>query len=135
MISGGTGEIGVFGSRLEILNVGDGDTKLSFDPKNPAERERAAKIVGEMLRMGFAVMVEVDVKGEKLFRRVHDFDPETCEYIIFGGPDEQSSETASAAPAEADAPKPKKPKRGRPSGQRYAATNVRAIGVSRSAGG
>jgi hypothetical protein len=43
---------------LSILNVGHGDTKLTFDKDKPEERERAALIVGEMLRKGFAILVE-----------------------------------------------------------------------------
>ena len=37
------GEIG-------ILNVGAGDTKLTFDKNNPAERIRSARIVAEYHR-------------------------------------------------------------------------------------
>lgn len=45
--------IGVVG----ILNVGCGDTKLSFDPTNQAECIRAARIVTDMIRRGYALMV------------------------------------------------------------------------------
>ena len=62
-----------------ILNVGAGDTKLSFDPKNPAERIRAARIVRDMLRRGYALLVEV-APGE--YQRATDFDEARCEYII-----------------------------------------------------
>lgn len=65
-----------------ILNVGDGDTKLSFDPKNPAERIRAARIVRDMIRRGYALLVEVEVDGEKSFTRATDFNEDVCEYII-----------------------------------------------------
>lgn len=134
-IIGDVGEIGLFGN-LQILNVADGDTKLSFDPKNPAERARAAKIVKDMLRAGFAVMIEVDVNGEKLFRRVHDFDEATCEYIIFGGPDEQGTEETAGSAATPE-PEPKKPRRGRPAkpAVHIPASSTRAVGIARSAGG
>lgn len=65
-----------------ILNVGDGDTKLSFDPKNPAERIRAARIVRDMIRRGYALLVEVEVDGEKRFTRATDFNEDVCEYVI-----------------------------------------------------
>jgi hypothetical protein len=71
-----SGEVG-------ILNVGAGDTKLSFDPKNPAERIRAARIVKDMIRRGYALLIEVDDgNGGKVTRRATDFDENTCEYII-----------------------------------------------------
>ena len=34
---------------VAVLNVGAGDLKLSFDPKNPAELKKAAGIVKDML--------------------------------------------------------------------------------------
>ena len=69
------GEIGV-------LNVGAGDTKLSFDPKNPADCIRAARIVKDMIRRGYALLIEIEENGEKINRRVHDFDETKFEYII-----------------------------------------------------
>lgn len=65
-----------------ILNVGSGDTKLSFDPKNPAERIRAARIVRDMLRRGYALLVEVERDGVKRFERATDFLEDSCEYVI-----------------------------------------------------
>jgi hypothetical protein len=65
-----------------ILNVGAGDTKLSFDKNNPAERIRAARVVKDMLRRGYALLVEVDTPSGKKFTRALDFDEAVCEYII-----------------------------------------------------
>lgn len=113
-----------------ILNVGAGDTKLTFDRKNPKERERAAKIVTDMLKRGYALLIEVRQKnGEALYRRATGFDPKTCEYIIAGGPDETIDIGAGSAPA---AP-PKR--RGRPPKVRVKAESARAVAVSRTAGG
>lgn len=68
---------------LGVLNVGAGDTKLSFDKNNPQERIRAARIVAFMLKRGFALLIEVDDgKGGKTTKRVQSFDEEACEYII-----------------------------------------------------
>lgn len=67
---------------VSILNVGEGDTKLSFDKSNPAECIRAGRIVRDMLRRGYALLVEVDRDGEKKFQRVEEFDDEHGEYII-----------------------------------------------------
>ena len=71
-------------SEVGILNVGCGDTKLSFDPSNPAECARAARIVTDMLKHGYALLVAAgkNSKGEDIYRRVHKFKPKTYEYII-----------------------------------------------------
>lgn len=67
-----------------ILNVGAGDTKLSFDPKNPAECIRSGRIVEDMIRRGYALLVRVPGKKGKpdTYARAKGFDPNTCEYII-----------------------------------------------------
>ena len=70
-----TGELG-------ILNVGAGDIKVSFDKSNPAERIRASRIVKDMLKRGYALLVEVDRNGQKAFERATAFDENTCEYIV-----------------------------------------------------
>lgn len=68
---------------VAILNVGMGDTKLTFDNKNLAETIRAARIVKDMLRRGYALLVEVDQPdGGKAFQRAIDFDETKNEYII-----------------------------------------------------
>ncbi len=68
--------------QIGILNVGAGDTKLTFDKNNPAESIRAARIVTDMLRRGYALLIEIEENGQKATKRVKEFDPETCEYII-----------------------------------------------------
>jgi len=108
-----------------ILNVGAGDTKLSFDPKNPVERERAKKIVLDMLRRGYALLVQVGTKnGEPIYQRAKGFDPKTCEYVIAGGLDEGIDLGAEYRPPA---------KRGRPA--RIKAETTRAVSVGRMAGG
>lgn len=102
---------------LSILNVGEGDTKITFDKDKPGELERAKRVVLDMLRLGYAIMVKV---GEA-WQRATDFDPATCEYVVSDTPPE---EAAAAAPA-------KRP-RGRP--RRVPGTS-RAVGIARSAGG
>lgn len=130
---------------LAILNVGDGDTKLSFDPKNPAERIRAARIVKDMLRRGYALLVQMP---DGSFQRAIDFDENVCEYIIAdfdpitaaqhdeqeeqnGGHEQgQGAETAPQGGTAAAAPRGRKPKtRGIP------AEGARAVSVARVSGG
>lgn len=142
-----------------ILNVGDGDLRLSFDKSNPAERIRAARVVRDMLRRGFALLVEVDVDGEKKFARATDFDEEHCVYIVAdfdsavaaqqdrleesNGQQSQAPASAEegagapaaeggAAPAQSAAPS-QRAKRG--ATKRIPAEGARAVAVGRTAGG
>lgn len=126
-----SGEVG-------ILNVGAGDTKLSFDPADPAERIRAARIVRDMIRRGYALLVEVskDKDGKPVYQRALDFDEERAEYIIA----DFDSVTAAGADAETPAPAPSPPaagkRRGRPPKERRIdAGKTTAVAVARTAGG
>lgn len=67
--------------QIGILNVGAGDTKLTFDKNNPAECIRSGRIVTDMLRRGYALLVE-HPPGSGTYSRVHEFNAETSEYII-----------------------------------------------------
>lgn len=133
-----------------ILSVGAGDTKLVFDKDNPADCIRAARIVKDMLRRGYALLVEVERDGKKAFQRVHNFREDTFEYIIADfdplvaqeadkqeAEREQEIETPAVEASEASpeaAPPPRK--RGRPPKTRSIdATSARAVAVPRSAGG
>mgnify|MGYP000010388987 FL=1 len=128
-----------------ILNVGAGDTKLSFDKSNPAERIRAARVVKDMLRRGYALLVEVDTPDGKKFTRAIDFDEDVCEYIIADfdplvAADHDATETnngeqvkveaSDSRPVEARA----KPGR-RVVKKRIPADGARSVAVARTAGG
>lgn len=127
---------------IGILSVGHGDTKLTFDPTNPAECIRAARIVKDMLRRGYALMIEVSQpNGTKTFTRVRDFDETKHEYIIA----DLDPEIAAAADAEEAAHEPTaetsagestpKAKRGRPRLKGVPASGARGVAIARSAGG
>lgn len=77
---------------LAILNVAAGDTKLSFDKSNPGEVIRAGRIVKDMLKRGYALLIEVERDGQKAFERALDFDDKTSEYIIADFDPSQSSD-------------------------------------------
>lgn len=116
---------------LAILNVAAGDTKLSFDPSNPGEVERASAIVKDMLRRGFAILIEVgrDDNGP-LYRRALDFDPATAEYIIAGSP-----ETMETANVKEPASPPPRGRKGKAPAHRVPAAAANAVAVARTAGG
>lgn len=112
---------------VSILNVGEGDTKLSFDKSNPADRERASKVMEQMFKSGFSVFIQVgEADGQPLYKRAHQFDQEACEYIIAGGPDD---EIDIGAVLEGVRPKKKNKI------VRVAAEKTRSVSVGRSAGG
>lgn len=67
---------------VSILNVGAGDTKITFDKSSPADTIRAGRIIKDMLRHGYALLVEVERDGVKAYERALDFDESTSEYII-----------------------------------------------------
>lgn len=137
---------------LGILNVGAGDTKLTFDKSNPAERIRSARIVTDMLRRGYALLIE-EPPGSGTYVRATAFREDTCEYIIAdldpivaAAEDAQDNDTRNepAAAAENGAGPEKDRlatphiaggrKRG-PKPRAVSASETSGIAVSRSAGG
>ena len=98
---------------VAILNVGAGDTKLSFDPKDPAEAARASRIVKDMIRRGFVLLIEVgrNDKGP-IYQRAHDFDEATAEYIVAGSAGEAEDNHHEQEPTSAPS-KGRKGTRGR----------------------
>jgi len=67
---------------LEILNVGAGDVKITFEKENVSESIRAKRVIQDMLRRGFALVVEVERDGKTAYERVQEFDAARGEYII-----------------------------------------------------
>lgn len=115
------------GVGLSILNVGEGDKKVSFDKDKPKEVERAREIVQDMLKRGYAVLIQVGEKdGKPLYLRATEFDPKTDEYIVAGTIEEPPTVEASNE----SAPPSKKGKK-----WRVPAEKTPGVGVARSSGG
>jgi hypothetical protein len=128
---------------VAILNVGAGDIRLSFDNTNPAELIRAARVVKDMLRRGYALLVEVDEGGEKRYRRALDFDESACAYIIADldpkageTPEEQlNADRIKSRPQASEREEPAtKKQRGR-SRKSVPASGARAVAVAPTSGG
>lgn len=121
-----TGEVG-------ILNVGAGDTKLSFNSDDPAETIRAGRIVKDMLQRGYALLVRTE---DGKYQRALDFDESVNEYIIAdrGTDDTPPGEEADGTPQETKVTKTsqRRKKTGR---RRVKAADTHGISVSRTAGG
>jgi hypothetical protein len=64
---------------LSILNTGKGDIVITFDNANAAETIRAKRMITDMLRSGYALLVKRD---DDTYSRVDAFDEKTSEYII-----------------------------------------------------
>ena len=128
---------------LDILSCGDGHTEIRFEG-DAAEEERAARIVADMLRRGYALFIHGDKEGELI--RVKAFDAAKKCYVIAAGPEDAAAQAYSApAPLEAsvaamaheaanETPAPKRG-RGRPPRKSVPMASVRVTAVGRSAGG
>lgn len=118
--------------KVGILNVGAGDTKLTFDTSKPDELRKSAAIVEDMIRRGFVLLIETgrDEKGP-LYRRATGFDASTAEYIIAGPSAPQEITGNDEEPASA----PKAGRKGKSGILRVAASSTDAVAVARTAGG
>ena len=118
-----------------ILNVGAGDTKLVFDNSKPDEVAKSAAIVRDMIRRGFVLLIEVGRDSDgPLYRRAHDFDAATAEYIIAGPtPDQPEVKAHDQKPAST----PRASGKGKKTGGsfRVPASSTNAVAVARTAGG
>lgn len=123
---------------LSILNVYEGDVKITFDTTNAAEAIRAGRIITDMLRRGYALLIEVD----GAYQRAIDFDEKVGEYVIAdfdpsyrqttkgeGSDNEEENEEIEAAAAQ-EAPGKRRGRR-----RRISMDAADAVAVARSAGG
>ena len=63
---------------LDVLNCTEGHIHITFDKDDPAELAKAQKIIEDMFKRGYAVLVETP-KG---LRKVKKFNPKTNSYVI-----------------------------------------------------
>lgn len=110
---------------VSILNAGAGDLRISFNSKKREEVQAARQMVTDLLKQGYAIVVE-DENGDH--QVVREFDPATNEYIVTG-PSVVAAPTAEETPAEPAATKPKAQRR------RIRAGSTRATAIAPSAGG
>jgi hypothetical protein len=110
---------------IAVLNVGEGDTKLTFDKDDAEQTERTRRIVTDMLQMGYAILVKVGENletGKAIYRRALRFDAKSDEYIVADVPQGTAEPKAKV-----------KRRRGRTT--RVSAPGRPATAVARSAGG
>jgi hypothetical protein len=114
---------------LSVLNCGAGDLKFRFDKDDPEEVVRAKKVIEDMLKRGYTLLVEVD--GE--LRRASGFDPaKGCYVVTEPPPPDAPAPSATAAASEADERFSRKRKGRR---REVPMTTTRATGIAPTAGG
>lgn len=107
---------------LEILNVGAGDVKITFDREDAAEAIRAKRIIKDMLKRGYALLVQGE---DGKFSRAKAFDAERGEYVIADYDPEGDDEGDSEVPITGKKAREK----------RVPMSKTKATAVGRSAGG
>jgi len=137
---------------LEILNVQGGDVKITFDKGDIGDTLRAKRIITDMLRRGYAIIVEVEREGVKAYERIVAFDETKGEYLIadfdpMAAHQSDMDETAERLKrlseqheAELALPEPSAPtenaKRGRPKKyKKLPMESTKATAIGRTAGG
>ena len=136
---------------VSIFNVSTGDTKLVFDPNNPVDSVRAARIVTDMLKRGYILLADSGLRDDQdrpIFARVQQFDAKTYEYVIADlaesattsealEPTTESTTVATIAmgPDVVDVVDPKPRKANKPKTKRVSASSTDAYAVAKTAGG
>ncbi len=64
--------------QLDVLNCGRGHLQIKFDKRDEDDRDKARRVIRDMLKRGYLLFVEID--GEQ--HRVKEFDAERDEYIL-----------------------------------------------------
>lgn len=113
---------------LDVLQVGRGHLRLTINGDDPIEKDRARRLIEDMLRRGFAIFVE---DGDGKASRVRAFDPERMAYVIGDVPGDVGGDPAGADEAQPSEPAPKRGRRTR----EVPVAAARATAVGRTAGG
>lgn len=116
--------------QIDILNCGEGHAEVHVDNSDPINLARSARIIGDMLRRGYALFI---AGQDGALIRVEKFDAEKNVYIIGDGP-LYAGETPEVEP---ESPNPNRPKRAyKTKGSRAVPVEkVHTTAVPRTAGG
>jgi hypothetical protein len=122
---------------LNCLSVSEGDITISFDSNNIAEAIRAKRMITDMLRRGYALLIRMD---DGTHTRCLEFDEKRSEYIVADFDPtpttnyDKDEETATPASTYQPEPEPtiKKSTRGR---KRLDMSTSHATAVAPSSGG
>lgn len=64
---------------INCLSVSEGDITITFDSNNAAEAIRAKRMIRDMLRRGYALLVKLE---DGTYTRCLEFDEASSEYIV-----------------------------------------------------
>lgn len=112
---------------LNVLNVGAGDIRVTFNHIDQGETKKALRMLKDMQQRGYAIMVALP---DGTYTRAKTIDPTTNSYVIVVAED-------APLPTDAVVEKTRGRKKGK-TGTKSAKVPVRtsrAVGVARSAGG
>jgi|SRR5262247_426143 len=105
---------------LHILNTGQGDITMTFNPMDTEETAKAIRTLKDMQLRGYAILVRLP---DGTYTRAIEINAEHGQYVIM--------EPEGGVSAEVVPPK----KRGRPKKRGIPIAGTSAVGVARSAGG
>ena len=108
--------------KLEILHVQGGEVTITFDTQDCAEAIRAKRIISDMIRRGYALLVKMP---NGTYTRAYGFDESIGEYIVA----DFDATQAEGADAEEEAAKPLRGRR------RVAIDKAEAVAVAPRVGG
>lgn len=112
---------------LSILNAGKGDIKITYNKGDLGETIRARRIVQDIIKRGYVLLVEIDGK----YTRATKFDERANEFVIADFDPREGERNEPQKEESAQAPQKK---RGRPA-KRVRMESVDAVGIGRSSGG
>jgi hypothetical protein len=116
---------------LEVLNVGLGHVTVTFGKDDPVERERARRMVEDMLRRGYSLFIE----REGALVPVRGFDAGAAAYIVTDVPAPTTeSQVVTEAGAFCHCGRPKG-HRGAHRKTRVPVAEAKVVAIGRSAGG
>lgn len=109
---------------LSVLNAGEGDIQISFNQGDPADTEKALKMLTDMQRRGYGIFVRLE---DGSYARAQSIDASRGVYIVTLPEAEPTDEPVEE----------KKATRRRARGRRkeMPVGSSHAVGVARSAGG
>lgn len=118
---------------LSTLSVADGDIEITYDTQNTAEAIRAKRMIKDMLKRGYALLVE-DEDGK--YVRALDFNETKGRYIVADFAPETVEPEPSTEPMEKKLDEQtKKTVRSKARTKEIPMERANAVAVARTAGG
>lgn len=120
--------------KLSCLSVNDGDIEISFDTEDCAEAIRAKRIITDMLKRGYALLIKM---ADGRYVRAHEFDEKQGVYVIADYDPQEEIKTDDKEEISNEKPEPtlKKADRRTKQYRRQTMSSSEVVAVAPSAGG